>query len=289
LQINYFLTLSETLSFTKTAKKLYVSQPAVSKQIAALERELDILLFKRNSNGIELTPAGKLFYDYFKSASDTFKHTLTAAKQLMEDQPTTLKIGYQEGWNIAHLVPIIKSYNDSLKLACSLQFISCKINEMRGMLLEGEIDVVLAISNSFKTGSAIQGENIASIVNLLFYGVHHPLANNPQLSIHDFENETFIVFESHSIDTRQLVSDFCAPFGFKPTIRTVPNVESMIFEVETGNGVAIFDEWIRFKHNPTLNYIEVGGKHDVSAFKLSDSQNEPLQALIDYLKSHLIH
>ncbi len=60
LQIQYFLHLCQTLSVSETARQLYVAQPAVSKQIAALEKELDVVLFDRTNRGVSLTPSGEL-------------------------------------------------------------------------------------------------------------------------------------------------------------------------------------------------------------------------------------
>ena len=49
LQIDYFMAVATNSSFTKTSEELFVSQPAISKQIALLERELGVKLFIRNN------------------------------------------------------------------------------------------------------------------------------------------------------------------------------------------------------------------------------------------------
>ena len=58
-QINYFLTLADKLHFWKTAAKMNITQSALSRQIQALEQELDIQLFIRNKRNVKLTAAGK--------------------------------------------------------------------------------------------------------------------------------------------------------------------------------------------------------------------------------------
>ncbi len=286
LQINYFIVLADTLSFTKTAQKLYVSQPAVSKQIAALEKELGYLLVHRTPTGIVLTPAGQLFYDYFSNAITAFKETMLQAAQLNQTDQEPLKIGYQEGWNLAHMIPVINSFKLNTSSGRATQFISCPINDIEQLLVNGEIDIALAISNSFLGNKRLYGIEIASIVNLLFFSKDHPLTNKTNLSLVDFKNDTFFIFEGESIDTEKLIIDFCAPYGFKPKVQTVPNIESMILEVETGGGVAIFDEWIRFKHYPTLSYVEIGGRHSISAFKLKSNTRPELEKFIDLLIKH---
>jgi DNA-binding transcriptional LysR family regulator len=61
-QLEAFLWVAELQSFTKAARKLYVSQPAVSFQIRALEEDLRVPLFRRSDRKVELTEAGRLFY-----------------------------------------------------------------------------------------------------------------------------------------------------------------------------------------------------------------------------------
>jgi len=60
-QLEYFVSLAETLNFTKTAQKFFISQTAVTKQIKILEYSLDTKLFNRNNHHVELTPAGNVF------------------------------------------------------------------------------------------------------------------------------------------------------------------------------------------------------------------------------------
>lgn len=61
LQLKYFKTVADFMSFTKAANFLYISQPALSKMIKNLEVELDIKLFERKLRQIELTKNGEIF------------------------------------------------------------------------------------------------------------------------------------------------------------------------------------------------------------------------------------
>ncbi len=83
-QLRYFVTLAEHLNFSRAAEALYISQPALSYQIAELEKELDTELFLRDKRKVYLTAAGAAILDQAR-------HTLEAAEELrrLAKQPDT--------------------------------------------------------------------------------------------------------------------------------------------------------------------------------------------------------
>ena len=72
LQIDYFMAVATNLSFTKTSEELFVSQPAISRQISQLEKELGCRLFTRNNQGTQLTEEGRLYFDLFSKYKAEF-------------------------------------------------------------------------------------------------------------------------------------------------------------------------------------------------------------------------
>ena len=74
-QIRFFLAAAECLNFTEAAKRLFVAQSTLSKQIALLEDELGMKLFYRNNRTVGLTPAGVLL----RGEMDRVRHRLTEA------------------------------------------------------------------------------------------------------------------------------------------------------------------------------------------------------------------
>jgi DNA-binding transcriptional LysR family regulator len=65
-----FLEVATHLSFSKAARVLYISQPAISRHISLLERSYNCALFERRGNGINLTDIGQKIYGYLLKAKD---------------------------------------------------------------------------------------------------------------------------------------------------------------------------------------------------------------------------
>ena len=78
-QLECFAVLAQRLSFTQAAEDLFISQPALSRMISALEQELDIQLFYRSSRSVSLTPAGRAFAQECPRILDSYRASVDAA------------------------------------------------------------------------------------------------------------------------------------------------------------------------------------------------------------------
>lgn len=90
-RLRVFITVAQEGSFTLAARKLHVSQPAVSQNIAELEKTLGTVLFERLRGEVRLTDAGSLFKGYaeqilhwYGAAADAFSSSDDAGKNLTE-------------------------------------------------------------------------------------------------------------------------------------------------------------------------------------------------------------
>lgn len=85
-KLRIFLTLARECSFTKAALVLDITQPAVSQNIADLEKSLGTKLFERSRGEVALTPAGEIFKDYAESILDRYREASTLFTPLQEQQ-----------------------------------------------------------------------------------------------------------------------------------------------------------------------------------------------------------
>ena len=110
-RINIFLAVCEECSFTKAAKKLGVSQPAVSQNIAEIEKGVGVKLFTRDRNAVTITEEGKRFKEFaeqivywYGAATDAFKETTVSRVVRGERNKRDLYIGISDDYR-CFLVP----------------------------------------------------------------------------------------------------------------------------------------------------------------------------------------
>lgn len=95
-KIKSFLTLAETRSFTKAARQLYMSQQAVSRCVALLEEELNAKLFVRTTRSVELTSAGRMYYDLYNDLNTQYSERLAQIKGKIDNKGgRIIKLGTQ--------------------------------------------------------------------------------------------------------------------------------------------------------------------------------------------------
>lgn len=92
-QLEYFIAVAETLSFTRASELCHVAQPAISQQIQSLEKELGFSLFTRSTKGVELTPAGRQYYQDVSSVLAALRRADQHAAAIAHGQAGTLDIG----------------------------------------------------------------------------------------------------------------------------------------------------------------------------------------------------
>lgn len=92
-QLETFICVVDSGSFSKAAEKLYITSPAVIKQINSLESSLDLQLFERTHRGLLVTEAGKSLYQDAKYLVQYSKDSVSRAKEAMNARKETIRIG----------------------------------------------------------------------------------------------------------------------------------------------------------------------------------------------------
>jgi len=92
--LRYFIAVAEELSFTRAAERLFVSQPAVSRQIRQLENDLDIALFARDSRDVSLTSAGTALLASARKLVSDWESAQREVRAIAAHQARTIRVGF---------------------------------------------------------------------------------------------------------------------------------------------------------------------------------------------------
>lgn len=119
-----FYEVANCHNFSVAAKKMYISQPAVSKSISKLEENLNTVLFHRSSKGVTLTHEGELLYRYVEQALYSLKSGEEQLRASISQKVSKLSIGVSTTLCKYILLPVLKNFiteNPNIKITISCQ------------------------------------------------------------------------------------------------------------------------------------------------------------------------
>ncbi len=185
-----FILVAENLSFARAAEALYISQPAVTKQINALEKELGVTLLIRSTRHVELTPAGMSFY---KDAKDIVLKTQIAVNRVQKQNniTDTLRLGLSNPAALFYAAPILKSFHARRPdIRTHIEVHSYKI--VLNLFLEDKLDVLFYYKEDMTSKSGIRFLELAQDTLSCLMPANHPLAQKASVSIEDMADEPVI-------------------------------------------------------------------------------------------------
>ncbi len=245
--LRYFIAVAEEGHITRAAERLGMQQPPLSRQIKAIEREMDVQLFRRKARGVELTDAGRTFLDDARAMLGHLDDAFDTARRTARGEQGRISVGYTNSPAFHPLVPrVIREFRQAFPLV-SLTLEESSPYDLIECMQNDKIDI------AFIGGPVADQEGVAidplleePMVVALPSG--HPLARSENggdtaLSLKSLAGETFIVFgRPHSPSTMQAnaVIAACQAAGFSPRVgHVVPNNLSRLNLVAANLGIAI--------------------------------------------------
>ena len=259
LQINCFLEVARCLSFTKAAKKIFISQSNISRQIASLEEEWGMPLFDRNTKGVRLTPQGELLAEALSGIKSEWKEALERARNISRKYSTVITVGCQE-----HIKT--NSYLSQMLYGFRQTHPDVRINKERTLqsrivegLLNDYYDCILITDHDIKTLKNLEKETLFYASVGLVIHKNHPLYNKENISIGDLKDSPFIRYKPVDMEPEyDYMIAICRQAGFEPQIVVeVEEFNEFLFAIEMGEGAAIILEEEEAISNPNLRVIHL--------------------------------
>ena len=278
------MAVATNLSFTKTSEELYVSQPAISRQISQLEKELGTRLFSRNNQKTELTESGKLYFELFRKYKAELMNTKMLAAELEGRSKDMIRVGFLEGWDLSRIVPeMIRRYkarypDSEVLINC------CGVKDITTSLLTDSMDIAVTMKNSVEKHMGFWTRDVAETGKILMYSASNKHADKEGLILTDFRDETFFApWEIVDKMIIEAISSYTRPYGFIPDIRFLKNHESVITCVRNDMGVTIADEWVWAREADDLRWIPIDARDVISTVRMRSKESERIKYMEDIL------
>lgn len=237
-QLRYFSVLADTLHFGRAAAQLHISQPPLSRQIAALEEELGVVLLQRTSRQVELTVAGRHFHEQAAHILASLESAVRATQAIARGERGVLRVGFtmSAAWSV--LPPLIKGYGDAYPNA-DIQLNEVVPRELNESLVTGKIDVGIAFPWQRPPGLEYLRIHREPLCAVLPAG--HRLASQRTIAVGELAGEPFITFPAATAPAlHELVIGSCREHGFEPRVRLETHLQQTIVNlVAEGLGVSL--------------------------------------------------
>jgi DNA-binding transcriptional LysR family regulator len=269
-QMHIFLETAKTLNVSKTAEKLYISQPSVSKTLQRFEDGVGLKLFYRTNVGIKLTHEGEYLLETLDPLFHGMEHAIhsiqnPSVKESNRKLRMAIPITYEWEDEYDFLDQKIAEY-ESIHTDVSIVEHLYDNMELRRALEYGNEDLV--ISPEFVI-SDIKGITMKMVKVRMLYIVmssNHPLAQSEQLDFNKLNDEVFyFLSNSGNYEDRDEMFRHCRNNGFTPKkLEFSPTVQSLLHTIRRNHGMSIYGKFSSSEGDDRLRY-----------FDLASSKNRP--------------
>lgn len=285
-RLQYFIEVARCGSFSAAAERLYTSQPNLSKQIAALERETGLQLFNRTTRSVSLTSAGQYLFDQLQAVPTQIESALRNAARLTRADRRHICIGVLEGQEVSPhlrdgLTKIARRYPD---LHVELERNS--FSNLRSGLTNLHYDLIITLEFEVDTGPEYRRGVLVHQPAAIAIHTDNPKSRLPELKLEELADEDFVVISpEESPRGFQRFIRQCESAGFMPRIARQPrSLESVLLCVEAGIGVALLDPNVRLESHDIVRTVPLpGSQNDVILVGLSANMTPELAGVMEIL------
>ncbi len=274
-QISCFLAVANHQSFSKAAQELYISQPAVSKQVSMLEQEIGTPLFDRSRRAAQLTQPGQLFYNLFSSYSEQLQQTMEKVQALNTTRQGEVHIGCTIYWDITTLYDQIQKFFAEKYPNIRLIWDGYTSDDLIPALKSGKADVIFTLSFLVQDHPELITRNLGAVPSILLYSARHPAVmetEHPTLSC--FRDVPFFLpYDRANSALRNSVVSQCRRAGFTPKLVHNTDFSSVLLQIQCCAGVMVTDGLMMSRTNPLFGFLPMDYSSTMSIAYLQDNTN----------------
>ena len=266
-----FIEVADKQSFSCSAETLKLTQPAVSKRIAALETELAARLFDRVGRSVHLTEAGRVLLPAARQISSELSRIEDVICNLGRDVSGTLSIGATEHVGTHHLPQVLKSFCKNFpEVGIDLHFASSE--EVLEQVEEGQLEIALCalpLRTSQRHHPKLRNTEIWSDKLVIVASRQHPLVTGEPVSLQMLSKCPAIL--PTEATTRRSIEDILAEHNLTATVSIeADDFETIRTMASIGLGWACLPEFQVDDSLVVLSVEEIKLKYSIALIRHSD-------------------
>ncbi len=282
-QIRYVLAVAETASFTRAAQRCFVVQSALSHQVAALERELDVRLFARTSRRVQLTAAGEAFLPAARRCLDAAERAAADAAAAAGQVRGQLAVGViptVTAVDIPAGIQRLRAEHPRIRVALRVG----ASDELAAQVRDGGLDVAVLGLPETERPRGVRTRELARDRLVAVLPPAHPLAEHRRTDLARLAEETFVDFPANTPGRAQSDQAFAAAGLPRDVAFEVMALDLMARIVRQGLAVALLPAAVAAELSGTAAVPITDGPGRVEYLVWSDFNPSPAAlAFVDAL------
>ncbi len=281
--MRYFVAVAEELHFGHAARCLRIAQPALSRQIQALEKELMVELLSRNRRRVQITPAGQVFLDRARLILARAEDAALAAQRASGGISGSLNLGFVGSATYDILPAVLRTFRQSAPQV-ALTLSEMTVHAQIEALIEKRIDVGLLRLPARTTGLVFR--TVSREPLLVALPSAHPLAQSAALRLAALAGESFVLYPDHPRPSwTEFVVGLCQQAGFQPIVaqRTV-EIQTTLSLVAAGIGISIVPECVGNIPRRDVVYRRLTGVRARTELLVAFREHDPAPVVQTFLK-----
>ncbi|WP_288774316.1 LysR family transcriptional regulator [uncultured Eubacterium sp.] len=252
-----FMEAVKTLNFTAAAQNIHMTQPAFSRNIAAMEDELGFSLFLRSKqSGLRVTPAGLAMYNGLVKLNIEYGMLRDQAARINRGEEGELVIGILNGMCLdSKTMETVHRFQERYPQV-DIKLISYPLKRLLQSVENGESDMCFSVCGAVEGRDNLLHEDVFEIENYLIVPASLHCDSKKMYSLKDFREQYFLLSED-SPELNHLLIEKCREAGFEPKTKMAPDYDTKMLWVEIGKGIGINSKEHFMKNSPYVDFVKV--------------------------------
>lgn len=252
-QLEYFVHVAQTGSFTRAAARSHVSQPGVSAQVRRLEREVGEALFDRTQRTVRLTESGEALLPYARAALAAVAEGQQAVDEIRGLVRGSVRAGVMANLPSLRIADLLASFRDQYP-DVQISLTDGRSPDLVDQLRSGVLDVaIIGLPGTLPEG--IQAHPIHSEPLVIATGRGDPLARRKRVGLTALRDRPLISLPRGS-GLRTFLEEACAEAGFEPEVAIEAGDPQLLIELTArGLGVCLVPRSMAEPHRERLHIL----------------------------------